>query len=126
MKIDAVTGSIAFAAGTIDPRADKRAFLTSPVGNEAQCALESAGYAHLHFGPEPGIRANALFKGEYLDRIFLQMTRASIDAKEWTESRELERKAFHDEWLRQELGEPPYDYPWGQVVSEYDAKGMRE
>jgi hypothetical protein len=33
--------------------------------------------------------------------------------------RELERKRIHDEFLRHELGEPPYRYAWGRVVSEF-------
>ena len=29
----------------------------------------------------------------------------------------------HDEWLRLELGEPPYRFPWGQLESNFDSKG---
>lgn len=44
------------------------------------------------------------------------------DPTGWTEAHELERKALHDAWLLRELGNPPYDYPWGSIASEYDAK----
>ena len=123
MKIDVVTGSVAFANGMIDARADREAFLKSSLGASARAVLENAGYVHLHFDPEPGILANALFKNDRLDRLFILMANPSSNAGEWTEARELERKAIHDRWLRQELGQPPYEYDWGSVVSEYDAKG---
>ena len=32
-------------------------------------------------------------------------------------------KALHDAWLLREIGKAPYDYAWGSVASEYDAKG---
>ena len=43
---------------------------------------------------------------------------------EWTRELELERKALHDQWLRRELGKPPYRYSWGTVASELDEKGV--
>ena len=46
------------------------------------------------------------------------------DAKrEWTLASELARKTKHDDWLRNELGKPPYNYAWGNVTSVYDSKG---
>lgn len=30
-------------------------------------------------------------------------------------------KARHDRWLRDKIGaEPPYDYPWGGIIVDYD------
>lgn len=102
---------------------DRAAFLSSPIGVAAKRVIENAGYEHLHFHPESGVHANALFKGDRLDRLFVLMAIPSDDLNEWTEAHELERMVVHDKWLRQELGKPPYDYPWGRIVSEYDAKG---
>ena len=123
MKIDVFNGSVAFASGTIGPQMDRIAFLNSPIGAAAKNVMENAGYVHLNFHPEPGVHANALFKDDRLDRLFVLMAIPSDDANEWTEARELERMVAHDKWLRQELGKPPYEYPWGRIVSEYDAKG---
>jgi hypothetical protein len=123
MKIDVSNGAVAFSSGTIGPQMRRAAFLSSPTGVASTCVLENAGYVQLHFHPESGVHANALFKDDRLDRLFVLMAIPSDDLNEWTEARELERMAVHDRWLRQELGKPPYDYPWGRVVSEYDAKG---
>jgi hypothetical protein len=123
MKIDVSDGSVTFASGMIGPRMDRMAFLNSPIGAAAKNVMENAGYVHLHFDPEPGLHANAMFKDDRLDRLFLLMAIPSDHANEWTEAREVERKVIHDKWLRQELGKPPYEYAWGHVVSEYDAKG---
>jgi hypothetical protein len=52
------------------------------------------------------------------------MTFSNDRAREWSAELELERKAKHDQWLREELGEPPYRYDWGRVASEFDPKGL--
>jgi hypothetical protein len=41
----------------------------------------------------------------------------------WSEEREMKRKAAHDSWLIQELGEyPPYNYEWGLIESYYEPR----
>jgi len=42
----------------------------------------------------------------------------------WDRDCELRRKAYHDAWLKTELGDPPYEYLWGTVDSTFDEKGM--
>ena len=42
---------------------------------------------------------------------------------DWSHDAEMHRKDLHDIILREELGEPPYEYPWGRVGSAYDSKG---
>jgi hypothetical protein len=123
MKIDVFNGSVTFASGTIGPRMDRMTFLASTIGRAAEKVMENAGNVHLRFCPEPGIHASALFKDDRFHRLFVLMDMPSEDASEWTEAHELERLAVHDKWLRQELGRPPYEFAWGSVVSEYDAKG---
>jgi hypothetical protein len=45
------------------------------------------------------------------------------ETDEWTMENELKRKVQHDAWLHAELGMPPYEYAWGKIDSEFDAKG---
>ena len=123
MMIDVFNGSVTFASGTSGPRMDRKAFLDSPVGATAKDVLSTAGYVHLNFHPESGVHATALFKDDRFHQLFVLMAIPSDDGNEWTEARELERMVVHDNWLRHELGKPPYEYAWGSVVSEYDAKG---
>ena len=34
----------------------------------------------------------------------------------------MERKALHDARLKATLGNPPYDFAWGKVLSVYDSR----
>jgi hypothetical protein len=42
---------------------------------------------------------------------------------DWSEERELARKAFHERWLTGEVGLGPGPYPWGEISSYFDPKG---
>jgi hypothetical protein len=124
MKICAIDGSIEFQRGTIRRELDRESFLATELGRDARRELISEIWWHLHIKPEPGIAAKVLYKGDKLDRVFLLMEIPSDDSGEWTLELELLRKEVHDKWLRSELGKPPYQYPWGVVVSEVDYKGV--
>jgi len=43
--------------------------------------------------------------------------------EDWSEERELARKAFHERWLASEVGVHPGNYAWGQIASYYDEQG---
>jgi hypothetical protein len=45
-----------------------------------------------------------------------------IEAPQKEDVAETTRKSAHDQWLRSLLGEPPYAFPWGEIISKYDAK----
>ena len=40
----------------------------------------------------------------------------------WSEERELRRKKEHDKWLLKNIGDPPYEYSWGGISSDYDPR----
>ena len=124
MKIGIFDGTISFDGGDIRCKLSRKQFLESKVGRESKESLVNQDWRHYHIEPEQGIAGTVLFKAETIDRIFLTMRIPSDETKEWTEERELERKALHDRWLRTELGDPPYDYAWGRIVSEFDQKGL--
>jgi hypothetical protein len=42
--------------------------------------------------------------------------------KNWSSEREIERKRKNDDWLREQLGNPPYVYSWGEISSSYDPR----
>jgi hypothetical protein len=124
MKIDVTDGSVAFEPGDVKRSQGREDFLQSPLGMLARPELINKEWWHLHIKPEPGIAANVLFRGDRLNQVYILLPIPSDNDKDgWTEEHELERKAIHDAWLRRELGKPPYEYPWGAVTSEYDAKG---
>lgn len=124
MKFNVTDGSVTFEHGNVDRRQGREEFLATPLGKLAQPELINKEWWHLHVKPEPGVAANVLFRGDRLHQVYVLMTIPSDKDKDgWTEEHELERKALHDAWLRREIGKPPYDYAWGSIASEYDAKG---
>lgn len=65
----------------------------------------------------------------YFSEENLIMTQLSIimdgdttDWNQWSMEREKVRKEQHDMWLMDEIGRPPYRYPWGVITSTYDPR----
>ncbi len=123
MKISVTDGSVTFAAGVVAPDLDRSAFLKTPIGSAAKQMLANANVVNFDISPEPGLTGTVTFKNDRLRRVCLLMRIPTDDSGEWTEELELGRKLKHDEWLRSQLGVPPYEYPWGSVASEYDPRG---
>jgi hypothetical protein len=124
MKIGVFDGSVRFDSGEIRRTFDRSQFLQSSLGKAATEKSSNGDWQHYRIAPEPGLAGSVLFQGERIDRIFISMRIPSDDAGLWTEELESGRKAMHDAWLRRELGAPPYDYAWGRVLSEFDAKSV--
>lgn len=123
MKIGVFDGSISFNTGQILRSQDRISFLATRLGKQTEFEQVSDHWWHLKFEPEPGITSVLLFKDDRLDRVFLTMEIPTDRRGEWTVENELARMEVHDKWLRKELGKPPYEYSWGQIVSDYDQKG---
>ena len=123
LKIHSDSGVIEFPGGTIAPKTDLASFLTSKVGKSAKSTLTNAERKQFALEPEQDIGATILFDGDSIDRVLIAMKVPSDAEDAWSERIELERKLQHDTWLRANLGDPPYEYAWGHVGSEYDAKG---
>lgn len=123
MKIDTADGSLSFDRGSVRRGQSRGEFLATALGSSASQELVNEEWWHLRVEPEPGFHADVLFRGDRLWQVYVLMDIVPDGLDEWTEKNELERKAVHDRWLRRHLGEPPYEYGWGSVSSEFDAKG---
>lgn len=125
MKIDTNNGSISFELGCIDGHLKRSDFKSGPFASTAREQVTNAaeGWCTVSIEPERGISAGLMFRHEVLRQVFILMAIPADEAGDWTMPLELERKSRHDAWLRSELGEPPYEYPWGSIASEFDAKG---
>jgi len=123
MKIHVADGTVSFDKGNIGPRLDKAAFLKSRIGEASETILTSGAFVTFRFHPEPGISGAARFRNNRLNELSVLFHMPSDDADQWTEELELARKKVHDEWLRAELGTPPYRYSWGEIASVFDPKG---
>lgn len=122
MKIFRTNGSIEFASGTIHASLDRMAFLATALGRTATIPMQNAGWTHYDVRPEPGIAATLLYDGDRLDRVYLMMDTPSDRPDQWSEAIEHERKDIHDKWLRDALGNPPYEFEWGKITSQYDPR----
>jgi hypothetical protein len=123
LKIHPDSGLIEFPDGEIAPTMNLAHFLSSQAGRLATSTLSNAQWKQFSMEPEPDIGATVLFDGDAIDRILISMKVPSDTANEWSERVEQQRKLQHDAWLRANLGDPPYEYEWGHVGSEYDSKG---
>lgn len=123
MLISVFDGSISYAACTIQRHTDRISFLATEIGRTAAVEHVNEDWRRVNIRPEPGIAATLLFDGDRLHQVWILMATATDETDEWTAENELKRKAMHDAWLRAELGRPPYEYAWGKIASEFDAKG---
>ena len=131
MKIDPATGRIAFHAlrFTPGPKLTRAEFLRMPVA-----AASTPGDRHgpwsryqLPVVPQRDTELYAVlhFEAERLASLdlFHSAERFGRSWAEWTQQRELARKAFHEHWLAAELGLKEGRYRWGEIRSVYDPRG---
>jgi hypothetical protein len=124
LKIDAVLGVVSFPGITIGPHLSRQKFLETTLGATATLAVANAGWETLHAHPEPEIYASFAFKDDRLIKVEVTMLMPSGEAGTWDRACEIRRKAYHDTWLKTELGNPPYKYLWGSVTSWFDEKNL--
>ena len=123
MKVHKVGGIVEFERGSIRPGMDRPSFLASSLGQGAEVLMQNEPHVTYRIRPERGVAAAVHFDGTRLRMFSWQLELAPHIEAVWSEEHELERKRVHDEWLRLELGEPPYRFPWGQLESNFDSKG---
>lgn len=117
MRIDAASGVLTFAAGAIEPRQDRTTFLSMPIAKTAEAIPGGPGWRNFRFVPEPEVFASAYFLDDRLRKVSLALALPGEIKTPWGSSREQERKAHHEAWLRSQLGRPPYIYVWGEIFA---------
>ncbi|MGH9560071.1 MAG: hypothetical protein ACRD3S_01330 [Terracidiphilus sp.] len=131
MKIDSKSGDLVLEQGVrIGPGMQEGGFLGLELGRSATVVLQSAfgGIYHFVVEFEPGRQAGLALKFSPTggpEVIRLRVSKPGFrpgDWTGWTRNVEDERKSFHDEWLRAQLGEPPYSFPWGAINSYIDTR----
>lgn len=131
MNIDGKSGDLILEKGVrIGPGMQESGFLGLELGRSATVVLQSAfgGIYHFVVEFEPGRQAGLALKfmpagGPEVIRLRIAEPGFRIsDWSGWSRNVEDERKRFHDEWLRKQLGDPPYSYPWGAIKSYIDTR----
>jgi hypothetical protein len=124
MNICVSDGSVEFALGSVTSATDKPSFLASPLGRNATVIVENGPFATYRIVPESGVGATLLFNDNRLENLAWAFVMPNETEEDWSEELEIQRKKCHEEWLLEKLGKPPYRFAWGDVASEYDAKGV--
>lgn len=66
------------------------------------------------------------FESKKLELAFLQIAVQKDDSipswENWSEKTQLDIKKNNDIWLKNELGNAPYDFRWGNIKSIYNAR----
>jgi hypothetical protein len=131
MKIDRKSGDLVLEEGVcIGPGMQECGFLGLELGRSAIVVLQSAFGGIYHFAVEfePGRQAGLSVKffpagGPEVIRLRTAEPGVRItDWSGWSKKVEDDRKRFHDEWLSAQLGDPPYNYPWGAINSYIDTR----
>jgi hypothetical protein len=52
----------------------------------------------------------------------LKFDDSDLQWRTWSKEKEFQRDAMHKKILEEQLGKPPYGYPWGIIGAEYDAR----
>jgi hypothetical protein len=104
---------------------ETQAALVAPIAiavqNEPWCSYRLAGISLR----DTELHISLQFKGEQLisTQLCHSAERFGNSWDTWSEEKEKARKAFHDQWLATQLGDPPGEHAWGTVDSSYDSKG---
>lgn len=124
MRIDTKDGTVEFANGRVSAAMCRSEFLQSPLGRSAELVVENAPYVTYRIHPETGVGATLQFRDEKLLNLGWAIIMPGETDADWSVDSEMRRKHLHEEWLLKELGNPPYRFSWGRVVSDFDAKGV--
>jgi hypothetical protein len=119
VRIDHASGAILSVSGSIDPSTDKTAFFNSALGSKSEQQFVNGSFETYRFLPESGIIATAEFQDGRLLNVSILFGMPDDSEDNVSMERELQRKRKHDDWLRAELGDPPYQYNWGHVSSDF-------
>lgn len=116
------TGELVVAVQTVGPRLGETEFQHSELGIAAKKIQRSAPVNHYEVwrqvSPETEIGLTLTFApNSPLKRISAQFVKLGIRGSPWSKAKEDEIKAFHDQWLNEQLGDPPYEFRWGKVLS---------
>ena len=131
MTIDTKTGDLVVGIERLGPDLAESEFLNSASGKSAAKVRQTSAtnWYETWFGNVPGIDVGVVlgFPPEgRLQRIRLKLVKPELrgpGSPGWSKEVEDEMKAFHDNWLRNQIGEQPYNFQWGCIKSTIDQHG---
>ncbi len=127
--IDKMTGTVCISSD-ICVRADltRHSFYTSGLGKKSKPSIRNEPWMSWNLPAvklaDKEIFSSIFFNGEKLDMVDVafNLDPSATTWADWSLEQELRNKAFHDALLEHDLGSPPYEFPWGKVVSIYSER----
>lgn len=126
MKIDPQTGVLHIAGEWISPELRLQAFLNSSLGIGAKEQIANRGWVTyaLRLKERPvEFAISLLFKDASLCEIRFSIVDAESSWGDWSQEKEIQKKAEIDRIIETSFGNPPYKFPWGEVLSDIDMRG---
>jgi hypothetical protein len=113
----------------ISSQLTKSEFLVSQVGHQAQLVVNNLPYTKYRFTAPTDLGLLSVLTLTFVGEILRDVNIYPLWTKEstqWTDSQQLieqANKLYNDTLLEKLLGDPPYKYSWGEIMSIYDQKG---
>jgi hypothetical protein len=130
--IDATTGGISIrnVEVVIGPSLTRATFLASSIGQHSQISVENEPYCSFNANiPACDLMSlpaclTLFFYHQQLDSVSIVASDERFGASwsDWSETKEFERKRFHDQWLTDTIGTTNTHLSWGKLSSNFDAK----
>ena len=125
MRIDSQTGVVELEGiGLIGPQS-METFRASALGRNARLIAVSGRWETYSAATASGTEEFALtllFFGARLAEIHLAKIKAGASWANWSKENELKTEEEHNRLLAAVLGQPPYQFSWGEVLSVFDPK----
>ncbi len=130
MTINKNTGGVTFdeLGVCVESSLTRSKFLAAPVFLNAEVVVKNEPFCSFSIPRVPQADTELCvtfqFQGERLAHMVLchSASRFGTSWDNWSEQRELARKAFHDNWLVHKVQVVPGSYLWGSVCSAFDQK----
>jgi hypothetical protein len=127
MKINSSTGGLELESGLmLSPALSRSQFLASPVGLASTVLVRNEPWIsfRLEAAAENVVLA-VFFKAEALESVDIAVIDPRFGAgwDDWSQEKEMQRKAANDQWLLAHGLTPGKKYAWGSVWSGFDPKG---
>lgn len=127
--IDAKSGEIKFDDFVLKPHMQLDS-LINKLSREEILSIDEGKGANIYLKPQKGgcvyLVVRAFFENEGIGLFNLQIkvqNNALVPSwKDWSEAQQLQIKSINDDWLKSELGNPPYEFNWGSLRSVYNAR----
>ncbi len=112
----------------ISNKITQKDFTSSDLYNEV-FKQESNAYTHYNLKPQnignDKFLITLIFNPEgniFMMNLRMQFGESLPSWSNWSEDQELKIKKEHDIWLKSNFGNPPYNYSWGIISSNYEPR----